>query len=385
MLTSAESSRAKALTKYISTMFRGVDDPTIDIFSLSGCSGKKLQIHESLERGIFVAGLREEIVNDSEQVLSLLQAGEINRHFAGTNTNVRSSESHTIFRIVIESKRNKVDSSNDYSRSNAIRVSVLNLVDLAGSEGVAKTGADRVLLKEGKHINKSLMVLAPEEVHIEETKGTLQFANRAECITNCAQVNKILTDAALLKRQKLEIEELRKQLQGSRAEVLKQENLKLRNSMLKYELERKNLAMELEQERKLHQQRDQCIKEQQMKIDNLSHLVNFSDADQNRFNYSKISDSILSPLPITLSNVVDEDAWVKLNEGYVVVQAQVSQMITTKELQNLRKRLELATKDKHELELEQKLHQKCDSGRVFAEVGVRRFNKLQHFIKLFSI
>jgi hypothetical protein len=34
-----------------------------------------------------------------------------------------------------------------------------NLVDLAGSERIAKTGADGVRLKEGKYINKSLMVL----------------------------------------------------------------------------------------------------------------------------------------------------------------------------------------------------------------------------------
>ena len=33
------------------------------------------------------------------------------------------------------------------------------MVDLAGSERIAKTGADGVRLKEGKHINKSLMVL----------------------------------------------------------------------------------------------------------------------------------------------------------------------------------------------------------------------------------
>lgn len=34
-----------------------------------------------------------------------------------------------------------------------------NLVDLAGSERIAKTGAGGVRLKEGKHINKSLMIL----------------------------------------------------------------------------------------------------------------------------------------------------------------------------------------------------------------------------------
>ncbi|KAL7184487.1 hypothetical protein ACSBR2_026612 [Camellia fascicularis] len=101
-----------------------------------------------------------------------------------------------------------------------------------------------------------ICTLAPEEIHIEETKGTLQFASRAKRITNCVQVNEILTDAALLKRQKLEIEDLRNKLQGSRAEVLEQEILKLRNDMLKqffiYELAREKLAMELEEERKSH-------------------------------------------------------------------------------------------------------------------------------------
>ncbi|GAB4852400.1 hypothetical protein Ancab_016592 [Ancistrocladus abbreviatus] len=427
-----------------------------EINDLLVVDNQKLQIHESLERGVFVAGLREEIVNNSEQVLQLLEDGEVNRHFGETNMNVRSSRSHTIFRMVIESKGKETDFSNDFSSSDAIRVSVLNLVDLAGSERIAKTGAGGVRLKEGKHINKSLMVLgnvinklsdgakqrahipyrdskltrilqsalggnaktsiictvAPEEVHIEETRGTLQFANRAKRITNCAQVNEILTDAALLKRQKLEIEELRKKLQGFRAEVLEQEILKLRNGMLKYELEREKLAMELEEERKLHRQRDQCIKEQQMKIDNLSSLVsngdrkNFSQTldfvrksiNENssssqsisqedafstpclraapnsfvgrRFDYSRLSNSSCSPLPDTFSNVADEDAWVKMNKGYV---ADLDSLLMTparkvrslssnsaslgfsndsdkQKVEDLQKQLELVTKEKHELE-----------------------------------
>ncbi|MCI10582.1 centromerE-associated protein E-like, partial [Trifolium medium] len=64
----------------------------------------------------------------------------------------------------------------------------------------------------------------------------------------------ILTDGALLKRQQLEIEELRKKLQGSHAGVLEQEVLKLRNDLLKYEMERGKLEMELEEERKSRNQ-----------------------------------------------------------------------------------------------------------------------------------
>ncbi|KAL1163804.1 hypothetical protein V6Z11_A06G027700 [Gossypium hirsutum] len=406
-----------------------------EINDLFAVENQKLPIHESLERGIFVAGLREEIVNNAEQVIKLLESGEVNRHFGETNMNARSSRSHTIFRMVIESKG--IDTgSGDYSSSDAIRVSILNLVDLAGSERIAKTGAGGVRLKEGKYINKSLMVLGnvinklsngakqrahiPYRdskltrilqtalggnaktsiiVHVEETKGTLQFASRAKRITNCAQVNEILTDAALLKRQQLEIEDLRRKLQGSRSEVLEQEILKLRNDMLKYELEREKLEMELEEERRSHKEREQRIRDQQLKIENLSSLVSdgdrsssqdsmkespkdecndfktpcFKETSNNAFvakrsNYSELPD--FSPLPDSFSNVADEDTWFKMNKGYIAdldslqttparkVQSFPPQDITPDcsndnyklELQNLKTQLELVIKEKVELQ-----------------------------------
>ncbi|GMI89672.1 hypothetical protein like AT1G59540 [Hibiscus trionum] len=416
-----------------------------EINDLFAVENHKLQIHESLERGIFVAGLREEIVNTAEQVMKLLESGEVNRHFGETNMNVRSSRSHTIFRLVIESKGKDTGSSDDYSSSDAIRVSVLNLVDLAGSERIAKTGAGGVRLKEGKYINKSLMALgtvinklsdgakqrahipyrdskltrilqpalggnaktsiictvAPEEIHIEETKGTLLFASRAKRVTNCAQVNEILTDAALLKRQKLEIEELRRKLQGSHAEVLEQEILKLRNDMLKYELEREKLEMELEEERRSHKERDQYFRDQLMMIENLSSLVSDGDGSSSqdsmespieecndkgdgfktpcfkaappafvakRSNYSQLPD--FSPLPDSFSNVADEDTWFKINKGYITnldsLQTTTARKVQSfppedatpnylnknykKELQNLKRQLELVTEEKNELQ-----------------------------------
>ncbi|KAG1341781.1 kinesin-like protein KIN-7L [Cocos nucifera] len=366
-----------------------------EINDLLTLGNQKLPIHESLERGIFVAGLREEIVNSAEQVFELIKLGEANRHFGETNMNVRSSRSHTIFRMVIESSVKDTISSGDVSNADAIRVSVLNLVDLAGSERIAKTGAGGVRLKEGKHINKSLMILgnvinklsengkqrghipyrdskltrilqpalggnaktsiictvAPEEVHIEESRGTLQFASRAKRITNCAQVNEILTDAALLKRQKLEIEELRRKLQGSHSEVLEQVILKQRNDMHKSELERERLAMELEEGRKSREALEHCIREQQKKIDNLTSLANSSDQARSsamqmvdlRNTYDEVimsqedvfktpnfkvkpndfvakrsncsRDLESSPLPENFANIADEDLWMRLNKG----------------------------------------------------------------------
>ncbi|KAK1406689.1 hypothetical protein QVD17_38297 [Tagetes erecta] len=404
-----------------------------EINDLFAVENHKLHIHESLERGVFVAGLREEIVNTADQVLNLIQMGEVNRHFGETNMNVRSSRSHTIFRMVIESKGKDIG-SNDYSTlDDAIRVSVLNLVDLAGSERIAKTGAGGVRLKEGKHINKSLMILgnvinklsdgakqrghipyrdskltrilqpalggnaktsiictiAPEEVHIEETKGTLQFASRAKRITNCVQMNEILTDAALLKRQKLEIEELRMKLEGSHAGVLEQEILKLRNDMLKYELEREKLAMELEEERKLHRERISAQDSESLTqyheektIDTSSTLQGdafstptFKPAPQSfvakRSYHSTTPD--YSPLPYEFGDVADEDMWFKMNNGFIadldsihMTQAeQVSSIPSTdefsdcqidnyKEAQNLQRQLQEAIDEKNKLQKQHK-------------------------------
>ncbi|GFS44131.1 P-loop containing nucleoside triphosphate hydrolases superfamily protein [Actinidia rufa] len=374
-----------------------------EINDLFAVENQKLQIHESLERGVFVAGLREEIVNSAEQVLKLIQSGEVNRHFGETNMNVRSSRSHTIFRMVIESKGKETSTSAYSSLDDAIRVSV-------GHIPYRDSKLTRILQPAlgGNAKTSIICTLAPEEVHVEETKGTLQFASRAKRITNCVQVNEILTDAALLKRQKLEIEELRRKLQGSQSEVLEQEVLKLRNDMLKYELEREKLATELEEERKSHKEREQCIKEQQMKIENLSSLVTFSDSDgkssqvtstqslkedssdshsmhqedafttpcfkaapnafvAKRSNYAQHE---YSPLPDTLSNIADEDTWLKMNKGYVAdldsihmtparkVQSFPFNDITPgclienykQEIEHLKSQLELARKEKDELE-----------------------------------
>ncbi|XP_058114053.1 kinesin-like protein KIN-7I isoform X2 [Magnolia sinica] len=285
---------------------------------------RKLQIHESIERGIFVAGLREEIVASPEQVLDFMEFGESHRHIGETNMNVYSSRSHTIFRMIIES-RDKTEDDDAGSSCDAVRVSVLNLVDLAGSERAAKTGAEGVRLKEGSHINKSLMTLGTvikklsegaesqgghvpyrdskltrilqpalggnantaiicnitlAQIHADETKSSLQFASRALRVTNCARVNEILTDAALLKRQKKEIEELRAKLLGSHSEHFEEEILNLRNTLLQSELERERIALELQEEKKAQAERDRQLQEQAKKIANLSSMVLYSKRDE---------------------------------------------------------------------------------------------------------
>ena len=60
-----------------------------------------------------------------------------------------------------------------------------------------------------------ICAVTPAAQHAEETHSTLRFACRAKRVVNSATVNEVLSDAAVLKRQAREIEELRYMLQGS--------------------------------------------------------------------------------------------------------------------------------------------------------------------------
>lgn len=71
-----------------------------DINDLLAPENIKLPIHESKENGVYVAGLREDIVVSPEQVLDLIHQGETNRHVGATKMNEGSSRSHTVFRMV---------------------------------------------------------------------------------------------------------------------------------------------------------------------------------------------------------------------------------------------------------------------------------------------
>ena len=164
-----------------------------------GGGGSTIRIFESKAEGVVVRGLREEVVTSSEQVFALLATGEARRRTGSTALNRASSRSHSIFRLIIESRARNgnsggrtsrrgsavVDGSSparsvgrgnggggddDSVRSGAsvstaggaggpVRVSSLSLVDLAGSESVKASGASGARAKEGQFINKSLLTL----------------------------------------------------------------------------------------------------------------------------------------------------------------------------------------------------------------------------------
>ncbi|XP_030305811.1 centromere-associated protein E [Calypte anna] len=212
---------------------------------------KPLGIREDVNRNTYVEDLIEEVVVSPEQVMKWIRKGEKNRHYGETKMNEHSSRSHTIFRMIIES-RERSDPANA-NCDGAVMVSHLNLVDLAGSERASQTGSEGVRLKEGCNINRSLFILGQvikklcddpsgfinyrdskltrilqnslggnaktviictvTPVSFDETLSTLQFANTAKRMKNTPKVNEVLDDDALLKRYRKEILDLKKQLE----------------------------------------------------------------------------------------------------------------------------------------------------------------------------
>ncbi|XP_043427330.1 centromere-associated protein E isoform X7 [Prionailurus bengalensis] len=252
---------------------------------------KPLIIREDFNRNVYVADLTEEVVYTSEMALKWITKGEKNRHYGITKMNQRSSRSHTIFRMILESREKGEPSNCDGS----VKVSHLNLVDLAGSERAAQTGAEGVRLKEGCNINRSLFILGQvikklsdgqvggfinyrdskltrilqnslggnaktriictiTPVSFDETLTTLQFASTAKYMKNTPYVNEVSSDEALLKRYRKEIMDLKKQLE-------------------EVSLETRAQAMEKDQLAQLLEEKDLLQKVQIEKIQNLTRML----------------------------------------------------------------------------------------------------------------
>ncbi|KAI0953490.1 hypothetical protein AcW1_007692 [Taiwanofungus camphoratus] len=127
---------------------------------------------------VVLTPLREEVVTSLKSVREVLERGEGNRRTASTDWNERSSRSHSVFRVVIESRERGAATEEPGVPSGrltpgfrpptpggprlqakggrSVQTSVLSLIDLAGSE---KATSDKERTREGKYINTSLLTL----------------------------------------------------------------------------------------------------------------------------------------------------------------------------------------------------------------------------------
>ncbi|XP_012257534.2 kinesin-like protein Klp98A isoform X2 [Athalia rosae] len=111
-----------------------------------------LRVREHPKRGPYVQDLSNHLVYDYSDIQECMLRGNTHRTTASTNMNDVSSRSHAIFTITFVQAG---FSGNMPSET----VSKVHLVDLAGSERADATGATGQRLKEGAHINKSLVTL----------------------------------------------------------------------------------------------------------------------------------------------------------------------------------------------------------------------------------
>ncbi|KAK3011615.1 hypothetical protein RJ639_011683 [Escallonia herrerae] len=211
-----------------------------------------LRLLDDPERGTIVEKLTEETLRDWDHVIELLSICEAQRQNGETSLNEASSRSHQIIRLTIES------SSRDFvgKDSSSTLVAAVNFVDLAGSERASQSLTAGTRLKEGCHINRSLLTLgtvirklskgrnghipfrdskltrilqsslggnartaiictmSPARSHVEQSRNTLLFASCAKEVTTNAQVNVVMSDKALVKHLQTELARLESELRS---------------------------------------------------------------------------------------------------------------------------------------------------------------------------
>ncbi|KAM1457109.1 hypothetical protein ACFX13_035184 [Malus domestica] len=209
-----------------------------------------LRLLDDPERGTIIEKITEETLRDWNHLKELLSMCEAQRQIGETALNEKSSRSHQIIKLAIESSAREF-----LGKGNSTTLSAsVNFVDLAGSERAAQALSAGMRLKEGCHINRSLLTLStvirklskgrnghinyrdskltrilqpalggnartaiictlsPARSHVEQTRNTLLFACCAKEVTTKAQVNVVMSDKALVKHLQKELARLESEL-----------------------------------------------------------------------------------------------------------------------------------------------------------------------------
>lgn len=220
------------------------------IKDLLSADNAPLRLRDDPEKGIIVEKVTEETLRDWNHLQELLSICEAQRKIGETSLNEKSSRSHQIIRLTIESSDREFLGKEN---STTLAASV-NFVDLAGSERASQALSSGARLKEGCHINRSLLTLStvvrklskgrqghinyrdskltrilqpclggnaktaiictlsPARGHVEQTRNTLLFACYAKEVTTKAHVNVVMSDKALVNHLQKELARLESEL-----------------------------------------------------------------------------------------------------------------------------------------------------------------------------
>ncbi|XP_028909060.1 kinesin-like protein KIF19 [Ornithorhynchus anatinus] len=112
-----------------------------------------LELREDSKGSIQIAGITEVSTTNAEEIMQLLTKGNKQRTQEPTAANKTSSRSHAILQVTVRQKNRLKDVTEE------VRVGRLFMVDLAGSERASQTQNRGKRMKEGAHINLSLLAL----------------------------------------------------------------------------------------------------------------------------------------------------------------------------------------------------------------------------------
>ncbi|KAJ0040432.1 hypothetical protein Pint_28416 [Pistacia integerrima] len=213
-----------------------------------------LRVLDDPEKGTIVEKLTEETLKNWSHFKELLSICEAQRQIGETSLNETSSRSHQILRLTMESSVREF-----FGNGTSCLAATVNFVDLAGSERASQALSAGTRLKEGCHINRSLLTLgtvirklskgrsghvpyrdskltrilqsslggnartaiictlSPARIHVEQSRNTLLFASCAKEVATNAQVNIVMSDKALVKHLQRELSRLENELRSSGA------------------------------------------------------------------------------------------------------------------------------------------------------------------------
>ncbi|XP_047081820.1 kinesin-like protein KIN-7C [Lolium rigidum] len=209
-----------------------------------------LRLWDDAEKGTYVENLTEVILRDWNHLKGLTAVCEAQRKTGETFLNEKSSRSHQILKLTVESSAREFLGKD---KSTTLMASV-SFIDLAGSERASQAMSAGTRLKEGCHINKSLLslgtvirklsmgsnahipyrdskltrilqpslggnartaiicTLSPATSHIEQSRNTLFFGSCAKDVATNAQVNVVMSDKTLVKQLQKEVARLESEL-----------------------------------------------------------------------------------------------------------------------------------------------------------------------------
>ena len=259
---------------------------------------RSLKVRKHPVKGVFVEGVKKEVVSNWGQCSKLIAEGMKHRVTAATSMNETSSRSHAIFSMTM-TVTEKQELSNGKAAS-CHRTSCVHLVDLAGSERSSRTGAKGQLLEEANQINLSLTVLrkvidalverstkgtttlpplresmltwvlsdslggnskttmiataSPAAESLEETISTLRYAVKARAIVNTTKVNES-SHTRVVRELQMEIAKLKEEeLQRSNCAGHLQEQITLYEGALE-EVKRLTANMAVTHKKQLEEER----------------------------------------------------------------------------------------------------------------------------------